>query len=229
MSNPQLQRRITSEAFQVRTNSDGTIGVRGYAAVFNSEAHGEVIMPSAFNRTLAQRDDIRLLVNHDGVPLARTKSGTLSLSVDDHGLMFDAPSLDPSNPRVQELVSAMQRNDIDQCSFAGYFTDVSRVDGVDQVREVKGTDVSIVTYPWYETTEAGLTGDRDTDRALLALRSLTPAQREAALAAVDTPEPEAERTAPEPEPTIEVPEPEVPARTITAAEARALLAPSRVA
>ena len=30
-------------------------------------------------------------------------------------------------------------------------------------------DVSIVTYPWYESTEAGLTGDREVDRALLAV------------------------------------------------------------
>lgn len=218
-----LERRITSEPFQVRTNADGTIGVRGYAAVFDSEAHGEVIRSSAFNRTLAQRDDIRLLVNHDGVPLARTKSGTLQLEVDSHGLLFDAPSLDPANPRVQELVSAMDRGDIDQCSFAGYFTDVARVNGIDEVREVKGTDVSIVTYPWYEETEAGLTGDRDTDRALLSMRSLPPEARAEVLARLDTPvvedEPEvvdapvdAERSTDPPAPGLSV------------AEARALLA-----
>lgn len=181
-----LQRRIFSEPFQIRTNSDGTIGVRGYAAVFDSEAHGEVIRSSAFNRTIAQRDDIRLLVNHDGVPLARTKSGTLEVGVDDHGLWFDAPSLDPANPRVQELTSAMARQDIDQCSFAGYFTDVKRGQGgVDEVCEVKAIDVSIVTYPWYDETSAELTGDRDTDRALVSMRSLTADQTEAALEALD--------------------------------------------
>lgn len=226
MSNRPIQRRMTSEAFQIRNNTDGTIGVRGYAAVFNSEAYGEVIMPGAFNRTLAQRDDIRLLVNHEGVALARTKSGTLDVGVDDHGLWFDAPSLDPANPRVQELVSALRRNDIDQCSFAGYFTDVKRDGNVERVYEVKATDVSIVTYPWYAETEAGLTGDRDTDRALLVLRSLTPEQRETALADLTADIPAApgeERDAPAVvEPIVEVTIP-VPERTYTISEARALL------
>lgn len=185
MSKKALQRRTFSEPFKVRTNSDGTIGVRGYAAVFDSEAHGEVIRSSAFNRTIAQRDDIRLLVNHDGVPMARTKSGTLDVGVDEHGLWFDAPSLDPANPRVQELTSAMSRLDIDQCSFAGYFTDVKRnASGIDEVFEVKATDVSIVTYPWYDETTAGLTGDRDTDRALLLVRSLTGDQTTAVMDAL---------------------------------------------
>lgn len=185
MSKKVLQRRTFSEPFKVRTNSDGTIGVRGYAAVFDSEAHGEVIRSSAFNRTIAQRDDIRLLVNHDGVPLARTKSGTLEVGVDEHGLWFDAPSLDPANPRVQELTSAMSRSDIDQCSFAGYFTDVKRnAAGIDEVFEVKATDVSIVTYPWYEETTAGLTGDRDTDRALMSVRSLSADQTSAVMDAL---------------------------------------------
>lgn len=179
-----MQRRLYSEPVKIRSNADGTVGARGYAAVFNYEAHGEVIRPGAFNRTLAQRDNIRLLVNHDGVPLATTKSGTLTVGVDDHGLWWDAPSLDMANPRVQELVSALQRGDIDQCSFAGYFTDVRRTTGIDEVLEVKATDVSVVTYPWYDATTAGLTGDREVDRALLALRSLSPQQREITIVAL---------------------------------------------
>ena len=181
----QLERRIVSQPVEVRRNPDGTVGVRGYAAVFDYEAYGEVIRSSAFNRTLAQKDDIRLLVNHEGVPLARTKSGALELGVDDKGLWFDAPSLDYSNPRVQELVSAMSRGDIDQCSFAGYFTDTRMVDGVREVLEVKGTDVSVVTYPWYDATETSLTGDRTLDTVALALRSLTAEQRATVWATVD--------------------------------------------
>ena len=175
-----LQRRITAEPIQVRTNSDGTIGVRGYAAVFGQVAHGETIDAGAFDRTLAQRDDIRLLVNHEGVALARTKSGTLDLGVDERGLWFDAPNLDPANPDVQRLVSAMSRGDIDQCSFAGYFV-TERVQSVDHVREVRAVDVSVVTYPWYDETTATITGDRGRDLALTtrsaAAPSFTPAER----------------------------------------------------
>lgn len=187
-----LQRRTFNADIKIRSNPDGTIGVRGYSAVFGQTAYGERIHPAAFNRTIAQADDVRLLVNHEGVPLARTKAGTLILGVDERGEWFDAPALDPANPDVQRLVSAMSRGDIDQCSFAGYFNDVQAVDGVQEVREVTQTDVSIVTYPWYDETTVGLTGDRDIDRALVCLRALSPDQRAKVEAAANDP---AERTA----------------------------------
>ena len=52
-----LERRIIERPVEVRTNRDGTYGVTGYASIFDTEAHGEVIRASAYNRTLAQRDD----------------------------------------------------------------------------------------------------------------------------------------------------------------------------
>lgn len=223
----QIERRINSEPLQIRSNPDGSIGVRGYAAVYDSPAHGEVIRNAAFNRTIANRDNIRLLVNHEGVPLASTKSGTLTVGTDDHGYWFDAPSLDMKNPRAIELASAMEREDIDQCSFAGYFTDVRNINGVDEVWEVKGTDVSIVTYPWYEDTEASLTGDRDRDRALLSMRSLDPEARADVLARLEPEEVEAEEVRETPPVDAEVPAED--RATLTVAEARALLAPAAVA
>lgn len=174
----QLERRIVERPLEVRTNEDGTYGVRGYAAVFDQEAHGEVIRSAAFNRSLEQRDDVKLLTNHDGVAMARTKSGTLTLFRDDIGLGFDAPSLDPANPDVQRLISAMSRGDLDQCSFAGYFTDAKQNDiGVREVREVQLVDVSIVTNPWYEGTSVGLTGNRSVDAELIQIRSMPEDER----------------------------------------------------
>lgn len=208
-----IERRIFDAPFEVRSNDDGSVGVRGYAAVFDSESHGEVVRSSAFNRTLEQRDNVRLLVNHDGVPLASTKSGTMALSVDERGLLVDVPHLDMENPTARELVSAMQRRDIDQMSFAFVARDAPTEGGVRELREVTLYDVSIVTYPWYEATSVGLTGDRDMDRALVSLRALTPEQRAEVLAEVDPP--------------AEVPaevEPVEEPRTYTIAEARALLA-----
>jgi HK97 family phage prohead protease len=178
-----ITRRMAAGQIQVRKSDDGkTVGITGYASVFDSVAYGEVIRSSAFNRTLAQRDNVRLLTNHEGVPLASTKSGTLRLEVDDIGLRFDADELDMANPDVQRLVSAMGRGDIDQCSFAGYFTDTVEVDGVREVREVQLVDVSVVTYPWYEETSTSLTGDRNGDLALVCLRSLAPERRDEVLA-----------------------------------------------
>ena len=152
-----IERRITDAHIEIRTNPDGTVGLSGYAAVFDSPAHGEVVKRSAFNRTLEQRDNARLLVNHGGVPIASVKAGTMSLAVDHRGLKVDAPSLDPLNPTVQELVSAMRRGDIDQMSFAFTATDDPTVSGVRELREVRLYDVSVVTYPWYEDTTVGLT------------------------------------------------------------------------
>lgn len=216
-----IERRLFDARIEVRTADDGSVGLRGYAAVFDSPAHGEVVKASAFNRTLAQRDNVRLLVNHDGVPLASTKAGTLTLSVDDRGLLVDVPSLDvANNPTAAELVSAMSRGDIDQMSFAFTAYDDPIVDGVRELREVKLYDVSVVTYPWYEATSVGLTGDRDMDRALVALRSLSPEQRAEVLADLEPatdPEPAEE---PEEAPAELDPEPE---RSYSLAEARALL------
>src|SRR4051812_2428188 len=114
MPKPHERRAAAPRPIEVREADDGSINLRGYAAVFDSESYGEVVKAGAFNRTIAQGDNVRLLVNHDGIPLATTKSGTLTLSVDDTGLVAEAKGLDPANPTVQKLTSAMKRGDIDQ-------------------------------------------------------------------------------------------------------------------
>lgn len=172
MSKRVIERRIVDAKIEVRTNGDGSTGVRGYAAVFDSPAHGEVVTRAAFNRTIAQRDNIRFLINHEGTPLASTRAGTMTVGVDDHGLWFDIPSLDMANPRAQEFASATARGDLHQCSFAGYFRDRQNVDGVSELREVELIDVSGVTFPWYDDTAMVLTGDRKTDKALIGARSV---------------------------------------------------------
>jgi HK97 family phage prohead protease len=178
-----ILRRSTSADFELRKAADNTIGLSGYAAVFDVEAHRELVTATAFDKTLKEKADVRLLVNHDGVPLARTKSGTMKLSTDAKGLVVNVDNLDPSNPTVAELISAMDRGDLDQMSFA--FTPVRMNDITDpdsgeylrtELVEVRLWDVSIVTYPWYDTTSVEL---NELDRALVALRSgnLTPELR----------------------------------------------------
>jgi hypothetical protein len=165
--NKVIERRIFDADVTIRSNSDGSVGARGYGAVFDSEAHGEVVTRSAFDRTLEQRDNIRFLINHEGTPLASTRSGTMTVGIDSHGLWWDIPNLDMANPRVAEFVSATGRGDMHQCSFAGYFRDSQNVDGIRQLREVQLIDISGVTFPWYDDTSMGLTGNRSSDKALL--------------------------------------------------------------
>lgn len=218
MSKP-IERRMFAANLELRQNANGSVGLRGYAAMFEQPAHGEMVARSAFNRTLAQRDNVRLLVNHDGVPLASTKAGTMRLSVDERGLLVEVDELDMDNPTVRELVSAMQRGDIDQMSFAFTAHDAPTINGVRELREVTLYDVSVVTFPWYDTTTVGLTGDRDIDRALVCVRSLTPEQRDELLAKIDEPEAD-DATADE---TPDADEPADEPRTFSVAEARALL------
>ena len=161
--------RITMNA-EVRAmdTTDGSLKIAGYAATFNSEATGlnfrEVIAPGAFNRTLSTDNPVFLLVNHDmeQLPLASTKSGTLQLSEDKVGLRMEA-NLDPSNPRAQELASALKRGDVDKMSFA--FTVApggdTREEGLRTLTDLDLYEVSIVTLPAYDSTSVGLRNAND--------------------------------------------------------------------
>ena len=150
-------RSFTFAAVEERNSNDNdTLLFTGYASVFDKPygvrdsrgQYNETIKPGAFKKTLQEQDDVRFLVNHDGIPLARTSSGTLQLEEDDYGLFVRA-ELDPSNPTVAEIASAMKRGDLNEMSFA--FAAIK--DNFDQsgenreVNEARLFDVSVVTYP----------------------------------------------------------------------------------
>lgn len=150
---------------ELRAASDGDgLSFRGLAALYDSPTDigpfREQVASGAFDKTLNDGADVRFLVNHEGVPLARTKSGTLQLSSVKRGLQVDIPHLDPLNPRAAELISAMKRKDLDQMSFAFMAmhedppTDEN--DNLRTLQEVRLFDVSAVTYPAYEDTTAEL-------------------------------------------------------------------------
>ena len=154
-----MKKQIHRRAFTTNLNSasnGNTVG--GYAAVFDSitdlGSMFERIEHGAFEG--ADMSDVRLLINHDGIPLARTASGTLGLLVDQRGLRYVAALDDTEQSR--QLVSAARRGDITQSSFA--FTikeqELSKHEGR-ILRTIKkiGTvvDVSPVTYPAYADTE----------------------------------------------------------------------------
>ena len=152
------RRTFTVRDVEARQADDGTMRLRGYAAVFNDDSVPlpfiERIAPGAFRKTLTETPDVRLLINHEGLPLARTKNGTLTLTEDDRGLYMDATIADTSEGR--DLYTLVERGDVDQMSFAfrvirqkwnedrttRTLTEVSLADG----------DVSVVTYPAYPTT-----------------------------------------------------------------------------
>ena len=147
---------------EIRAGEDGT-RVSGYAAVFNEEADiggmfREKIAPGAFKDAIG-RDDVVFVINHDGLPLARTRSGTLKLKEDERGLHMETV-LDPDDPDVRSIVPKMERGDLDKMSFAFSVIkqewDESGEIPVRTIHEAKLYDVSIVTTPAYDGTEIGL-------------------------------------------------------------------------
>jgi len=152
------RRTFTIKNVEARQAEDGTMRLSGYAAVFNNDSVPlpfiERIAPGAFRKTLTETPDVRLLINHEGLPLARTKNGTLRLKEDETGLYMDADL--PNTQAARDLYTLVERGDVDQMSFAfrvirqkwnegrteRTLTELSLADG----------DVSVVTYPAYPTT-----------------------------------------------------------------------------
>jgi HK97 family phage prohead protease len=169
------RRSVAYSTLEVRAVADGT-KVVGYAAIFDSPSEPmpftEFVRRGAFTKTLNDGADVRLLIDHEGVPLARTKSGTLALIEDERGLRVEA-DLDPMNPDAARIISAMRRGDLSQMSFAfRTIKDAWNSDrSVRELREVQLFDVSIVTFPAYEETVAELRAKSEVDSIPSASRA----------------------------------------------------------
>jgi HK97 family phage prohead protease len=119
----------------------------------------EIVDRRAFDVTLANKPDVHLLINHEGMPLARTKSGTLRLGTDSRGLLVTA-DLDRRDPDVQRLETKMARGDMDEMSFAfrvkaDQWSDDDSQRRLTEVSLHKG-DVSVVNFGANPATSAEL-------------------------------------------------------------------------
>jgi uncharacterized protein len=166
---------------------DGTVGFRAYASITETPydmwdmwgPYTETIAATAFDATLAANPDVAYLLNHGGMTLARTTSGTLRIGRDDTGLWYE-PRLDPANSDVRNILSGIRRGDLDESSFAFRITSgmwdpsytAYRIESLDLNRG----DVSTVNYGANPATaehaiSLGLDGvddlDDDAARALL--------------------------------------------------------------
>lgn len=178
------RRSIAATEFELRARGDA-LRLTGYASMFGQHydvlggpprGWSEVVDRRAFNVTLADRPDLHLLINHEGLPLARTKSGTLRVSTDTTGLHVEA-DLDPEDPDVQRLRTKMARRDMDEMSFAFRVKDDLWSDDLTERRltEVslhKG-DVSVVNFGANPGTAAQLL-HAVADLETAELRSLNP-------------------------------------------------------
>jgi HK97 family phage prohead protease len=164
-----METRTNPAQFEVRETEEG-MTFSGYAAVFNSDSlplpFTERIAPGAFRGSLRNRNDIKLLWNHDsGQPLASTRAGNLRLTEDERGLYVEATLADTTVGRdARELIS---KGIVDSMSFG--FT-VARngeewsEDGqVRTLTKISLHEVSIVSFPAYPAT-AGSTAVRGLDK-----------------------------------------------------------------
>jgi uncharacterized protein len=145
--------------------------IRGYAIVFDrlSEDLGgfrERIRPSAVDRLLAERTDLRALVDHNhSQVLGRVSAGTLRVDKDGHGLKveIDPPATGPGH----DIVESIRRRDITGMSFA--FRNLTPLDAqfvddpdpatglwIREITDMAVREVSIVTFPAYSQTEVAM-------------------------------------------------------------------------
>ena len=166
--NKSKQIEVRCQTSELRTNAEGRIIV-GYAAKF--ERWSEPIM-GWFKEQIA-RDafsecdvtDVIMCFNHniDSI-LARTTSGTLTLSTDDEGLRFEFEA--PATTMGNDMLELVRRGDISKCSFKftveedewRYADKENKLEYDERtIRKIgKLYDVSLVVYPAYSDTEAGV-------------------------------------------------------------------------
>lgn len=155
-------RTFNVQDLELRMDGENPVVV-GYGAVFNSESNDlggfrEFIAPGAFEGRL--EDDVRFLINHDGLPLARTTNGTLRLSVDERGLRYEA-KLNPNVSTSRDLIELLKDGTINQSSFAFIVEDDSwEVKDGTNYRTINKVsrlyDVSSVTYPAYDAASSSV-------------------------------------------------------------------------
>jgi len=171
-----LEIRLTSGAglhaeSAPHTRTKGSAVLRGYAAIFHSLSYDlggfrERITPGAFTDSL-KRNGVLALFNHDySALLGRTRSGSLSLSVDSHGLGFTL-----ALPRTQlgaDMAELVARGDVSQMSFGFTVPKGGDVWGYDRgqtirtLLQVELYEISLVPEPAYGQTSVALRAALDT-------------------------------------------------------------------
>lgn len=152
--------------FRAEPNEDGKMEIKGYAAVFNSPEtydYTEVIDSKAFDET--DMSDVVLRYNHNDsfMVLARTRNKSLTLDVDDKGLMIDATLQDDITDH-KNIYNAIKSGLIDKQSFA-FTVEEDNYDYDTDTRTIlkigKLFDVSVVDQPFYNATDVSVARDQN--------------------------------------------------------------------
>ena len=153
---------------QIRKKEEGSEGssflVEGYASTFeeyvlftdeNGTEYKEKILPEAFEET--DFSDVVFLKDHQGTVFARTKNGTLEITVDDKGLFTrtDLSKTASARAMFEEIQAGMYY----QMSFA-FIVREDSYDKETHTRKIlkidKLFDVSAVSFPANPGTDIGV-------------------------------------------------------------------------
>lgn len=149
--------------FEYRASEDNDkLVVEGYAVTFEEPTimcsykgidYKEKISRDAFKN--CKMDDVVLNIDHTGKPLARTKNGTLKLTVDDKGVYVRAELNGTEAGR--QAYEEVKGGYFDKMSFC--FITAENGESYDKNNHMRSInaierlfDVSIVTFPAYDTT-----------------------------------------------------------------------------
>lgn len=156
----EMQRRVYGKNFRA-TETEGKKRIEGYFVVFGDvyemwPGATESIDPGAFEGQLG--GDVRALIDHESrLVLGRTTAGTLTLRADEHGLWGEI-IINENDSDAMNLWHRVERGDVSQCSFGFEILDekkeINEATGAVHwtVLRVKLWEVSVVTFPAYEST-----------------------------------------------------------------------------
>lgn len=174
-----LEARAVTASVEARVE-DERFGLVGDATTFDEpydvfggpERGGwtETFAAGSMVKTVAESrnrvDDVRFLVNHEGLALARTNRGTLLLDASGPTLRCEVPALNMARPDAQTLWHAIADGDCDRMSIA--FIALRQEWNADFteriIREAQLFDVSAVTFPANPNTFIGIRADESATR-----------------------------------------------------------------
>lgn len=153
-------------AFEYKFSASDAGSFDGYGAVFNNEdAYGDVILPGAFVKTLAEHGARgkmpKMLLNHGSMggglfgssdPMADVPIGKWThMSEDSHGLNVKGQLINLDTERGKVIHGAMKEGQLDGLSIGYKATDFSRGTKENEprrtIKEIKLYEVSPVTFP----------------------------------------------------------------------------------